>query len=285
MPAPIISRDQSGLAEGITSIGSAFSQALQKRGALQDQNEQMNALQKAMSAVNPDDPLTTQMSAFQSALSQSGSSVSPKTALEYMKLLGEQNKRKSQVDPVKRGQYNQNAKLVAGLQGDARKALPLLKEAQNVLEAITSNKLPGTGIGGLAANIGNYFKSKSPKEIQTLKSIAKRTLIDLGDTKGIRLTDSKLRMLEDNLFNPNKSPEENLEAFRLWYDTVQKYALYPQAMQQVLQQNPEAIYDPLLEDTILNLTEQLVAEQGSIFKEERKEANSFADLVRKRKKK
>ena len=54
MPAPIISRDQSGLAEGITSIGSAFGQALQQRGEAQKLQNEVGILQSAMEGITPE---------------------------------------------------------------------------------------------------------------------------------------------------------------------------------------------------------------------------------------
>jgi uncharacterized protein YfkK (UPF0435 family) len=284
MPQPIIFQSDKGLNNAILGVGDAFAQAINKRGQEQQQLGEMDALQQAMSSINPEDSLVEQMSAFQSALSQSGKRVNPQTALGYMKLLGEQSKRKNQVDPVKRGQYNQNAKLIASIQGYARKAKPLLDEAENVFNAITSDKVPGAGAGGAVSRFGNWLTGKTPKEVQTLKSIAKRSLIDLGDTKGMRgLTTPKLALLEDNLFNPNKSMQENMEAFRLWYDLVKQGSLYPQAVQQILEEDPAALYDPLLEDRVSNLTEQLSANMPSPFGQ--KKEQSFADIVREKRKK
>lgn len=288
MPAPIVFNDQ-GIGPGIASFGSSLGQALAFRGKENQKKEQntqqMSALQDAFSSVNPDAPITEQMGAFQQALVDSGASVTPDTALNYMKLLGAKNSQNKKVDPIQRGQHNTNLKFVAGLQGDARKAMPLLKESASVLEAIKSGNLPGTGAGGVYQGIKNFMFSQSPKEIQTLKTMAKRTLIDLGDTKGVRLTDSKLRMLEQNLFNPNKSEAENLEAYRTWVNLLQDYVTYPEALKVILEKNPDSIYDPLLEDTVMNLADQLKSQRGSLGDQLPQQPSSFADLVRKKYKK
>lgn len=290
MPAPIIIEDMSGLSQGIAGAGSALAQALQYRAQQNQQQEALKTFQdelilspddpnalsrafaKALSAggnrtdlmmladqhqqVRKQNAFRTAFDiamdaggmateggqhAFLQAYSREGGDPLP-----AMKYFSDYNK----IDPEKKSTYNQNQKMIAGISSDAKKAKSMLKESDNVLAAIQSRKLPGRGImGSITENIYDLFNA-APKEVQRLKSIAKRSILEMGDLKGFRLTDQKLKFLEDNLFNPRKSREENEEAFRLWRDLLQDYVNYEGAVSQILSEDKDAIYDPTLESRI-----------------------------------
>lgn len=266
----IVYQKDAGLGQGITALGQALSQGLSQYGqsqyqtalqkATEERDRQKNisygtAVSEAFEGLTQDSSEIEWASAFTNAM-KSGVPVDVvKSFAETMKAI---KPSKDSINPADKINYNNNIKLFSGISSDAKKSAALLTEAEPLLKAIKSGNLPGRGVLGDISEKWNELFNSSPKEVQLLKTLAKRTLIDMGDTKGMRLTDAKLRLLEDNLFNPRKSPQENEEAFRLWYDSLNRYQLYNQVAKELYNNNPNILYDPLFEDTIMTYVESII---------------------------
>lgn len=148
-------------------------------------------------------------------------------------------------DPIARANLNSNRKLVSGILHDSRKSESLLKEAEGVLNAIESGDVRGQGLKGMGTSTLRFLTGRgTTKDEQRLDTIRKRTLIEMGDLKGIRLTDTKLRMMQDALFAPGKSQEANLEAYRLFVNVLKERVAYAKKAKQILSENPNALYEP-----------------------------------------
>ncbi len=183
------------------------------------------------------------------------------SAFEQQKdLIRERTKAQEKTDPEIKQTINANKKLISGIRSDAKKAKSLLRESEGVESAITSGNVLGEGAGALARSAFRWIKGQTTtKDEQRLDTVRKRSLIELGDTKGIRLTDAKLRLLEESLFKKGKSEEANLEAYRIWKDTLQERIIYADVVNELTQEE-NAFRDPALEQKILDLTAERFAE-------------------------
>lgn len=152
-------------------------------------------------------------------------------------------------------QYKVNSKAVAEYGHSSNVAKDLLSESQNVFDAITSGKLPGPSPLGKAAVWAKGLFGFGPKEIQTLITMQKKTIADLKGLGG-RVTNAQLKLLQESTWDPNKSEEQNLEAYRIWQKTLHEIASKSDAIDRILSENPDAIYSPNFENLISEFTEE-----------------------------
>jgi hypothetical protein len=289
------------LGRGIEQAGSALGQALGMRGQRLYQKEmmeeernrqeninrsQLGALEQALAAIQPDAAPEAQFSTLLNALNQSGVAVSPEMALNYFKALQATNKQNAEPKrpPEDIASFKENQKLLAGIAADAKTASRLLENADAIEEAIKSGKAAGPGLKGVSKKVVRWLTgSGAPPEEQLLETERKNALLALGDLKGIRLTDAKLRFIEESLFNPNKSQEANLQAFNLYKQALNDRITYLQGARELAQSQPELLYDPTFS---LRIQDQISPNgQSNITETETFNPKTFADLVRQRRKK
>lgn len=254
-----------GLSSGMDALQEAFktsgdrryaeSQAEQQRNR---QQVQIGALGQALSAAQQETDPIARMSAFQNALAQTGVSLPPETAMNYLKSISEAQKSAS--DPIRAAEERQthktNQTLVAGLAADSRVAKGLYSDIEKLSSAIEGGKLRGPGLPGDVTKAFRWMSGKGrPGDEQTIDTLRKEALMQLGSLKGIRLTDLKLRFLEDSLFNPQKSLAENREALRIYKDTLERKMSYPERVKQLLKENPNAMHDPMFSINVDSLLE------------------------------
>lgn len=254
----IVTRNDS-LGRGISQAGGALAGALQQRAqqrlqTQQQQQEQEEQQQKEEQQQGDFNNLLTffegqggELGALGSALKESGVTLEMATPIikSYMDRAGKAEKAQP-VSVTDRETYKTNQQLVSGVAHDTKMAESLLKNANNIEKAILSPKVPGGGVFGKAQKYVQEKFNITPKEVQTLISMQKKTLLEMGDTKGIRLTDTKLKYLQDNLWDPSKSVEQNMEAFRIWKETLEEYITYSKSLSEIVGGDSKAMFDPTL---------------------------------------
>lgn len=289
-----------GIGPGISALGEALGGSLQNLGqnkfqlglkeiarqrGEESQLNQLSAFKNAAQTLSADQSPEEQFSAFLSSLQESNVPLDFNTALKAMETLqkGQATEQKRNArSPEERTTFNQNQKLLAGISADAKTAQNLLQNVDDIESAIKSKNISGPGFQGAAARTGRWLSGKGPPpEEQTLDTERKNAILALGDLKGIRLTDTKLRFIEDSLFNPNKSVEQNLEALRLYKQALNDRVNYLKKAKKLTQENPNILYDPTF-SIMIQESDQNGKETETINASEQLTPESFADLVRQR---
>lgn len=256
-----------GLAPGLQQAGQINLQQRQQQQERQRQQQYGTILGQALGQL-PENASPMQITqALNTALEQG---VPIEMVAQYGKTIQglqppSQKPQTQKIDQSDKTTYKENVKLLANIQQDARKVSSLANEADNLLKAIESKRYPGKGILAPLKEGWWNFWGQFPKEMQLIKSMTKQSLLAMGDLKGIRLTDAKLRFMQDNLFNENKSEEENLEAFRLWKDTIGQYRKYADNARGLIESDENALYNPLFGNLIEeNMGETSPAQESSV---------------------
>lgn len=171
--------------------------------------------------------------------------------------------------------YITNARREGAHASQMLRELPQLEQAINSPQLADQNflnrfltaqaqKLPG---GGALLN----------DQEQTIASFGKTLVTDLSNLKGLRLTDAKLRWLENAVPGVGKSPEANKRAFQIVRDIYQVRAAVPQIIEQIIQENggeaPNNI-ELKVNERIGEVLSKYIDEQPD-FKGGKKETQSF----------
>lgn len=287
------------LGQGIGQAASALGSALQQRGMQQQklnlaekererqeqaQLNQIGALQQAFEAIESDSDPADQFSALLGALKQANVPLDPNTALNFYKTFGDVTKKRAsegQRTPEERTTFKENQKLLAGIAADAKTASNLMQNLDTIEGAIESGNISGPGLKGKSKRVARWLTGKgAPPEEQTLDTERKNAILALGDLKGIRLTDTKLRFIEDSLFNPEKSLDQNREAFRLYKQALKQRVDYLNKARELTKENEDILYDPTFSVRLQELTTPSGAEEVS--ESATITPGTFADLVRQR---
>ncbi len=254
------------------------------------QFEQLSALAAATQvASQTEGDWYAKNSAFNESLQNAGIPIDPQLSLNYMKAFGDVEAKKQKAGertPVERQTFKENQKLTSGMAADAKTAKALYKDIDILTKAIESPQISGPGLKGNMKRAYRWMTSAGqPGDEQTLETLRKNAIFKLGDLKGIRITDTKLRFLEESLFNPKKSKEANREALRIYRDTLEKTMSYPQRIEEMMSDDPEALYDPTFSIRLEDITPQGIQEASVTEQDQGSVAQSFAERVRARGKK
>jgi len=290
------------LAQGISTLGSAIGKGIETYGKRkyelnqqqqkrQLQFQQMGALSDANQvAIETEGDGFAKVGAFQQSIKDSGVYIDPANYIAYSKLIGDlstKQQKEAQRDPVERQTHKENTKLVGQLSNQSRTAQGLLNQVPTIRKAIESEDISGESliVGG-----GKRLKRKifggTPAAEQTLITSAKHALLTLGEGKNMRIGANMKDFLLSGIWDPKKSKEANLAALDFYEQQLNHMVNYPKELEGLLDENPDAMYDPTLDLRITNQYENFNPESGS-SNMQNGELNpiDFAELVRKRGKK
>lgn len=229
------------------------------------------------------------MVAFAQKLSQSGGEIDP---LEFLKTLTSEriamNKpSSSQPKPsiFDKKQQEAAADYIIRARQEGASASQLLRELPQLEQAINSPELADQ-------NFLNRFITAQAQKLpgggallndqeQTIASFGKTLVTDLSNLKGLRLTDAKLRWLENAVPGVGKSPEANRRAFQIVKDIYQVRAATPQIIDQIIQENngttPNDI-ETIVGQRIGDVLSKYIDEQPDFKNGKGKEAQLFEQL-------
>lgn len=116
-----------------------------------------------------------------------------------------------------------------------------LKDLPQLEQAIYSPNLENQNflnrwVTGLANKAGVAGPIMNAEE-QVIATYGKSLVTDLSNLKGLRLTDTKLRWLENAVPAVGKTPEANKQAFKIVKDLYQVKAALPNIIDQIIEEN------------------------------------------------
>lgn len=228
------------------------------------------------------------MVAFAQKLTQSGLELDP---LDFIKTLSAeriaQNKPANQPKPsiFQKKEQEAAADWVNQVRDQGVQAQQMLKDLPQLKEAIYSPTLEnqsflnrwGTSLAN-KAGIGGAIMNDPEQVIATY---GKSLVTDLSNLKGLRLTDTKLRWLENAVPAVGKTPEANKRAYQIVEDLYKVRAAMSGVVDQIIQENggePPPNIQSLVGEQISQVLNDYIEQQPDFKDGNKKEAQGFDSL-------